>query len=274
MKAHQRPYMVLEVTWKTAGVKYYIDRPSNSFEASGTRIPTVEASMVVDWGSLGQTLREDQVGSVDALTVKLEDHEGEITEILEDDLQQYVAVRVFRMFDETDVVWPDDRAIVFVGTTKPQKYSEAQNTIDLPIEDPARRLAGKAEWLATEEIFPNVPADYRDKQIPHAWGGIVKRVEAVCVDGPWSTTILGRSSGIALPGTFYDIDDHPDELHIRTDIDILVFIGTNRVTARFFQSTDKALKPSRMKIVSLDFVQKVTSSVAAVSGQGTIRRTI
>lgn len=271
LEAHQRPYLVLEIDWgteETPNVVYYLDRESDSFQATGTRAPTVSPCLVVDWGVLGQTLREEHVGSVDAITIKLEDRAGEISTLLAASNKQQKTVKVWRMFDENDVVWSTHAALMFWGATKPHAYSETDNVVTMEIVDPARKLIGKYELLATRELFPNVPADYEGRMIPQCWG-YTHRVEAICVDGPWATSTLEEASGVSLPGVQYYVNDHPDEIGAPIDTEILVNIGSNRIKGKFRLSSDKSRKPSRFQVTGLNSVNQELCTIIAVVNQGT-----
>ena len=269
LEAHQRPYLVLEINWATNDQRFYIDRETDTFAASGTRIPTVEDSLVVDWGQLRQTLTEQRAGTVEKVTVKLEDRDGELSGLL-DTLQQNRTVKIWRMYDAADVVWQTDAALVFVGTVKPHAYTQTDNVIAIELEDPSRQLLGKSELLATRAIFPTIPQDYEDRNIPLCWGQ-VERVEAVLIDGPWSVGVLGLASGINAPGMQLALDGHPDEFGAAINTEMTVYVGSagQKIKGKFLLSPDKANKPSRFKVTGLDGVGTIDASIASVASPGT-----
>ncbi len=276
LEAHQRPYLILEIQWGgETGTKYYIDRPSGTFEATGTRIPTVEAAYVVDWGTLGQSLKEMQVGAVDTITLKLEDRAGIISAILSGDTpQQRKTVKIYRLFDEDDTVWPTDAAMIFVGITKPFSYSETDNVISFSVEDPARQLIGTSECLAREAIFTDIPQESVDKNIPLVWGK-AERVPAVLVARPWETRFSEAFNLFTGIGSRFDVDDHPDEIHAPIDTEVECYVGPKIGTERsqivkgmFRRSVNKAEFSSQFEITGLGGVQTVDARVGSVANEG------
>jgi hypothetical protein len=275
MEAHQRPYLVLKVYWN-GGEKYYIDRETGTFSAAGDRHPAeVEDGLVVDWGVPSQTLREMQIGSVDSLTLKLFDHEGELSTILGTNPQQRRAVEIYRMFDEDDVTWPTDAALVFAGVTKPFSYSESDNVVTFEVEDPSRMLLGTVGRLAKRVIFPNVAPEHEDKCVPNVWGR-AERVEGVLVKKPWQVRItepLNLGSGL---GSRVPLDEHPDELGITPDVEIDCILGpaddpggVMGLTGRFRQSVNKAQKPSYFEVTGLAGYSYDTFAIVSVYNPGT-----
>jgi hypothetical protein len=276
LEAHQRPYLVLEIQWGgDTGTKYYIDRPAGTFEATGTRIPTVEAAYVVDWGTLGQSLKEMQVGAVDTITLKLEDRAGIISAILSGTTpQQRKTVKIYRLFDENDTVWPTDAALVFIGITKPFSYSETDNVISFSVEDPARQLIGTTECLAREAIFTDIPQDSVDKNIPLVWGK-AERVPAVLVARPWETRFSEPFNLFTGIGSRFDVDDHPDEIHAPLNTELECYVGpkigearSQIVKGQFRRSVNKAEFASQFEITGLGGVQTVDARVGSVANEG------
>src|SRR6185312_3324030 len=83
------PYCVLEIEWGGENPNtYYLDREQDSFlNNDGNRFPnpesnTVSACLVTDWGQVTLTLREEQAGAMDSVTIKLQDKDGELTNLL------------------------------------------------------------------------------------------------------------------------------------------------------------------------------------------------
>src|SRR5204862_1058338 len=119
-----KPYLVLEIDWPSpAGTLYYLDRPSNSFDASGTRAPTVETPKVIEWPRISLSLKEGQVGATEQCQVTLDDTGGAVTSILNGGVKQRSVVAVWRLFDDPTTVWPDDAALIFSGTLRPFDWS-------------------------------------------------------------------------------------------------------------------------------------------------------
>lgn len=273
---HNMPYMVLEVQWGGAiGTKYYIDREQGTFEAVGLRHPTVENCLVVDWGVPGQSLREMQVGSVDTITVKIEDRGGALQTIFNDAPQQHRTVKVWRMFDNDFVVWPDSAGLIFVGVTKPFSYTETDNVVSFEVEDPARQLVGTVECRATRALFSSVAPDHEDKNIPLVWG-YAERVEGVLIKKPWTTRLVqGLEVGLGL-GARFDLDDHPDEIGAPVDTEIDVYVGpidgddrAQLLRGVLRQSADKAQFPSTFEITGYGGMQVYDVSISAVTNAGT-----
>lgn len=258
LEAHQRPYFILEVAFD-GSTKYFIDRETGTFESSGTRHPSVEDALVVDWGSISTALREDRAGGVDQFTIKIEDRDGDLSTIFGASHQQRKAVKVYRLFDETDTVWPTHAAVVFQGSTRPHSYSETDNVISVEVEDDARRLLKKIELRATPDIFPDVKDDYRDRNIPQCWG-YSERVEAICVDAPWEIRTLGPASPASDEDMEIALEGHPDEVGapINEEIEIECIADVagsgqviRRVVGKFLLSDDKSTKPSVFRITDL-----------------------
>lgn len=273
---HNMPYMVLEVQWGGAiGTKYYIDREQGAFEAVGLRHPTVENCLVVDWGVPGQTLREMQVGSVDSITIKIEDRGGALQTIFNDSPQQHRTVKVWRMFDNDFVTWPDSAGLIFVGVTKPFSYTETDNVVSFEVEDPARQLVGTVETRATRALFSSVAPEHEDKNIPLVWG-YAERVEGVLIQKPWSTRLVqGLEVGHGI-GARFDLDDHPDEIGAPVDTEVDVYVGPIDGTDRaqilrgmLRQSADKAQFPSTFEITGYGGMQVFDASIVSVVNPGT-----
>lgn len=305
------PYFILEVQWGTPfGTKYYMDRKTDSFSASGTRCPdTVEDSLVVDWGQIGLQLKEMQIGAVDSLTLKIEDHGGEISAMLNagtpkaisdllgtggtlnvlNPLQKRI-VRIWKMFDTDDVTWHGGSsgasdALVFVGTTKPFAWSESGNVITIEVEDPSRLLTASVGQPASLDVFSKVTADYQDRCLPICWG-YAERVEAVLVSSPWSTKVVQEidwgaiNSGIyGSSGTnFVDVDDHPDDLGISltagVSAELEVYLGSDEVMreckGKFHLSGDKTTTPSQFEITVAPSAAAGVSAIDHLTGEGTV----
>src|SRR5258708_32359004 len=78
------PYVVLEIDFGGAtGTKYYMDRPTSTLTAAGTRAPaTVEAPRVVEWPRIELSLKEGQVGATEQCAVTLDDTGGGVPTII------------------------------------------------------------------------------------------------------------------------------------------------------------------------------------------------
>jgi hypothetical protein len=275
LEANQKPYLVLKIAF-TTGDKYYLDREAETFLASGVRHPVaIEDSLVVDWGNPGQSLREMQVGSVDSITVRVEDRAGELSAILNAEPQQRRAVELYRMFDEDDVVWPTDAALIYVGTTKPFSYTESDNVVSFEVEDPSRQLAGTVERRCTDVIFPLIPPESKDKSAPLAWG-YAQRVPALLVSKPYQVRILEPINLAAGLGSRVALEGHPDELGITVDTELEVLVGPDDgtdgamgLTGKFRQSVNKAEQPSYFEMTGYAGCESVPFSVAGVLNGGT-----
>lgn len=275
LEAHQRPYLVLKVEWE-GGTKYYIDREPDTYSASGKRYPDeIEDGLVVDWGTIGMTLRETQIGSVDSLTIKVEDRDGELTDILNFQPQQRKLVSIYRMFDEDDVLWPDSAALVFLGVTRPFEYSETDNVVTFQVDDPAKRYVGKLEKRATKAIFPTIPPEYENKNIATGFG-YVDRAPCVLISAPWENRIADPVNIGAGLGSRIALQDHPDDLEITPDETIDCMIGpfgsvdgVMGLRGVFRQSTDKSRFPSYFEISGFAGCDSDNYSIAGVRNGGT-----
>jgi len=232
------PYMILEIQW--AGVtltKYYLDRGSTDFTASGTRVPTsgIGTSKVMEWGGIGLSLKEGQVGAVDQTAIKLDDAAGELTAILNLECKQRKTIKVWRMFDDATVTWPADAALMLQGTLRPFDWSGADNQLTLNIRDGSDLLTHDVSCIAKQAVFTTIPKESRDRNIPLAWGN-AKRVEALLVGRPWETRILQGIDGS------YDqdvaISDHPTDLGVTPEVSMQAWLNGDPVTVTFHQSAD------------------------------------
>lgn len=191
-------YRVLEIDWGgTTGTVYYLDRPANSFAATGQRVPAsgVDASVLVtQWPSCALELHEGQIGFQQQTQVTLNDEAGALTAILNIEDKQRKLVTVWLLFDDPSTVWPTDAAQVFTGVLRPFDWKGSSNEITLNLGDLGPLLAKSISIPASKSIFANVPTEHQDKQLPLAWGR-AQRVEAVCVQRPWETTITQSLAG-------------------------------------------------------------------------------
>src|SRR5487761_327972 len=97
-------YNILEIDWGgSTGVKYYLDRPSNSFTASGARVPASGVDpnvLVTQWPACSLSLKEGQIGATDQTSVTLDDAAGALTAILNIEDKQRKLVTLWRLFDD------------------------------------------------------------------------------------------------------------------------------------------------------------------------------
>ena len=167
-----KPYLILQIDWGGAtGTKYYLDRSSSSFSATGTRVPAsgIGTAMVMQWPQVSIALNESQVGAVAQSQVVLNDASGEITAILNLEEKQRKLVSVWRMFDDDSVVWSTDAALMFTGCLRPFDWTAKDNQITLNIGDLGPLLAKSISFTATSTIFTSIPVETRDKNIPLCW---------------------------------------------------------------------------------------------------------
>ena len=232
------PYMILEVQWGGAtGTKYYLDRASTDFSASGTRVPAsgVGNSRVLEWGGVGLSLKEGQVGAVDQTSIKLDDASGELTAILDLECKQRKTIKVWRMFDDSTVTWSGDAALMLQGTLRPFDWSSDNNTVTLNVTDGSDVLTHDVSCIAKQAVFTSIPKESRDKNIPLCWGN-VKRVEALLVKRPWETRILQAIDGS------YDqtvaITEHPTDLGVNPGVTYSAWLNGHPVSVIFNQSAD------------------------------------
>ncbi|HEX5442617.1 MAG TPA: hypothetical protein VFW87_02255, partial [Pirellulales bacterium] len=235
-------YNVLEIDWGgTTGTVYYLDRPSNSFTASGQRIPAsgVDASvLVMQWPACSLSLKEGQIGSTAQTQVVLNDQAGALTAILSAAEQQRKLVTLWRLFDDPSTVWPTDAAQIFTGVLRPFDWKASSNEITLSIGDLGPLLAKSISVTASANIFsaannPNgnpIFQAYQDKQIPLCWG-YAQRVEAVLVSRPWSTTITQSTDGSS-PITV-TVGDDMSTMGITYGHSYAAFLGLDAVTVVF-----------------------------------------
>ncbi|HEX7446542.1 MAG TPA: hypothetical protein VF306_03295 [Pirellulales bacterium] len=247
-----RPYQVLEVDWGApTGTRYYLDRPSNSFATQDSfRIPAsgVDANVnVLQWPACSLSMKEGQIGATDQAQVVLDDAAGAITAILNTADQQRRLVTVWRMFDDPSCVWGTDNAEIFTGVLRPFDWTASNNQLTLNIGDLGPLLAKSISCPATAAVFPNIPNQYQDKNLPLCWG-YAQRVEAVLVSRPWSTSITQSTDG-STPVTV-DIADDPDSLGVdgTGQTGYPAFLGLDSVMVKFHQSSSPGDVPSTATI--------------------------
>lgn len=245
-----KPYMVMQIDWGGAtGTKYYLDRASDSFSATGTRVPAsgIGASLVMQWPAIGVALNESQVGAEDQTQVVLNDASGEITSILALEEKQRKLVSIWRMFDDDDVVWSTDAALMGVYCLKPFNWTSQDNQITLNLGDLGPLLAKSISFIANSTIFTNVPVESQDKNIPLCWG-LAQRVEALLISRPWETKILQGVTGSE--SQTVEIDNHPSELGITDGATVDAWLGADKVSATFHQSATPDTVKSTVDIAS------------------------
>lgn len=239
-KKNSAPYLVLEVDWgPLTGVQYYLDRPPGAFNVQdGFRIPTtnVGAALVVNWGHISLALKEGQIGATDQTSVTLDDYQGQITAILNQAEQQRRIVTIYRMFDDPTVVWNNDKAVVLVGCLRPFDWTAKDNQITLNLGDIGPLLAKDISCVASKIVFPKIPTESQDKNIPLCWGR-AQRVEALPISAPWETRLAQSTDG-----------SNPVTVNITDDLSLLPgvvaetpydgYVGTDPVTITFHQSPD------------------------------------
>lgn len=275
---YSRPYFILGINWGTSVEpiwRYYMDRDTTSFVASGDRRPAsglITKAFVIDWGENPMRIREQQVNSVEGRTIKLEDTEGHIRAMFASTVRQQKGVIIYRMFDADDVTWPGDAVPVFAGSVLPMNWSETDCIVTLQFEDAARRFFPDVAIYATQSIFGSemVP-ESRDKMMPIPWGK-VHRMKALRVLGPWENKT--RTSFVADTGDVtIDVDYHPSEIGITSlgtsSHPIPVFIGPDLVQGYFVESSSPDDTPSTFTIKSGAGITLASAVIEMVVGTGT-----
>jgi hypothetical protein len=249
------PYQVLELDWGGAtGTRYYLDRPTNSFLTNdGKRVPLtgVDANvMVLQWPSVSLALKEGAVGATEQTQVTLDDANGAITAILNSEERQRRIVRVWRMFDDPSCQWGRDNALILAGCLRPFDWTAKDNQLVLSIGDLGPLLAKSISCTATASVFPNIPNDYQDRNIPLAWGN-AQRVEAVLVERPWETHITQNTDG-SDPVTVTIADDPVDlGLDGTGATSYQAYLGLDAVSVTFTQSNNPGTGSSEATITKL-----------------------
>ncbi|HUY89100.1 MAG TPA: hypothetical protein VMV10_10225 [Pirellulales bacterium] len=245
------PYLVLEVDWGgPAGVQYYLDRSPTSFvNNDGYRFPAggVGSVLVVDWGHIGISLKEGEIGVTDQTTVTLDDTGGAITNILNSVDQQRRQFTIWRMFDDPSVKWDTDNGRIFTGVLRPFSWSASDNQIVLNLGDLGPLLAKDVSLIATDAAFDKLPPSSKQKSIPLCWGR-AQRVEALPISAPWETRLAQSTDG-----------SNPVTVNITDDLSLLPgvvaetpydgYVGTDPVTITFHQSPDPT---SELSTATLD----------------------
>lgn len=250
-----RPYQVLEVDWGgTTGTVYYLDRPANSFvNNDGFRLPTTGVDnnvLVLQWPAVSLSLKEGAIGATDQTQVNLDDAGGALTAILNSQEQQRRLVRVWRMFDDPSCRWDRDAGLILAGCLRPFDWTAKDNQLVLKIGDLGPLLAKSISCTANSNLFPNIPNDYQDRNIPLCWG-VAQRAEAVCIQKPWETHITQNTDGTD-PITVTIADD-PTDMGVdgtgRTAYP--AYLGLDAVTVTFTQSTSPGTGSSTATITKL-----------------------
>ena len=285
---NSKPYFVLQVDWYVndaaypdyVKTRYYLDRPSNSFDATGVRIPSLNVSecKVIDWGQVKLTLRENQVGAVDDFSIKIEDHTNEIRDYLDTYVQQRELITIYRMFDADTVVWPTDRAKIFVGCIKPYSWTEQDGVITIPLEDISKRILATIELRPDRNAFLGLPQSGENKNIPLVWGS-ADRVPAVLVDCPWETRTLDAIPKTATPPFSVKIADHADELNTNPSYfpqgtsmqAIKCWLGFDEVSGYISDSGNKDTTPSTFVVTGINLTTKASAAVIGAYGFTTSR---
>lgn len=269
-----RPYQVLEVDWGgAAGTAFYLDRPAGSFvNNDGRRAPAVDANvMVLEWPAVSLALKEGAIGATEQTQVTLDDANGALTAILNTQEQQRRIVRVWRMFDDPSCQWGRDNGLLLAGCLRPFDWTAKDNQLVLSIGDLGPLLAKSIACTASNAIFPYVPNDYQDRNIPLAWG-CAQRVEAVCVERPWETRITQNTDG-SDPITVTIADDPLDlGLDGSGATSYQAYLGLDAVTAKFSQSGTPGAGTSTATISKLwDPVWFTAVLLGTVDGAGKSR---
>ncbi|HET6882173.1 MAG TPA: hypothetical protein VFI31_18560, partial [Pirellulales bacterium] len=271
-----RPYQVLEVDWGgAAGTRFYLDRPATSFLTSdGHRVPTIGVDpnvMVLEWPAVSLALKQGAVGATDQTQVTLDDAGGSLTAILNSQEQQRRIVRVWRMFDDPSCQWGRDNGLILAGCLRPFDWTAKDNQLVLAIGDLGPLLAKSISCTATASIFPNIPNDYQDRNVPLAWGN-AQRVEAVLVERPWETHITQNTDG-SDPVTV-TIGDDPVDLGLdgTGTTSYQAYLGLDAVSVTFTQSNNPGTGSSEATITKLwDPVLFTAVLLGTVDGAGNPR---
>lgn len=263
-----KPYQVLEIDWGgVTGTKYYLDRSSDSFTASGTRVPAsgIGNSLVMQWPSVGIALNESQVGATSQTQVVLDDYSGEITAILNSTERQRKLVTLYRMFDDDSVVWGTDNALMATFSLRPFDWSSQDNQITLNLGDLGPLLGKSISFVATSDVFANVPQESQDKSIPLCWG-VAQRVEALLVKKPWQTKILQGATGSE--SMTVKVDNHPSEFGITDGTVSDAWLGGDKVSITWNQSATPDTVPSTVTIAATASCVLLSGVVTASYGTG------
>ncbi|HEV3023816.1 MAG TPA: hypothetical protein VGX76_15180, partial [Pirellulales bacterium] len=159
------PYLILEIDWGgSVGTKYYSDRPcvDDTYFATqdGKRFPgdggtsLVDAPKVLQWPQIALALKEGAVGAVEQTSVVLDDTAGALTAILNGGVYQRVIVAVWRLFDDSSTVWPNDAALIFSGSLLPFDWTIKDNQVTLNLGDAGRLLQRDISCIANSTTIP------------------------------------------------------------------------------------------------------------------------
>jgi hypothetical protein len=244
------PYLVLEIDWGgPTGVQYYLDRSPTSFvNNDGHRFPAggVSSVLVLDWGHIGVSLKEGQIGVTDQTTVTLDDTAGAITDVLNSVDQQRRQFTIWRMFDDPSVAWNTDKGRVFTGILRPFSWTASDNRIILNLGDVGPLLAKDVSLVATDAVFDKLPPSSKQMSIPLVWGQS-QRVEALPISVPWEARLAQGTTGLN-PETVAIVDDLSDLPGVVPETDYEAILGTDHVTVRFHQSPDPTNLPNTVTI--------------------------
>jgi hypothetical protein len=266
-RTHLKPYFVMEVEW-SSGTKYYIDRDTTEFSATGTRIPTGAETRISEWPTIVIQLRENQVNSVDTLTISLWDADKAVKALIDADIQQRRAVRVWMLYDDPLTVWPTDAALLMNGSTKPFSFRESSQSLTFQVEDSSARLIQQVGKVADNTTFPQVPAEHRDRTLPIIYGS-PRRVEMICVDRPWSTVALENVASDVV-GTTFDVLDHPDDIGVAhgPSNPVWVVLGDDECRGYFTQSATPSTVASTFTIDQQDWITLGHGRLEWISSDG------
>lgn len=255
-----RPFSVLEVDWLISGTvtpKFYADRPLSGFSHAASAPAAIEASLVLQWPSVSLSLAEGAIGYQNQCSVTLDDTSGALTALLSGSDQQRQLVKIWRMFDDSTCTWGTDNGLILTGVIRPFSWTGKDNQITLNIGDVGPLLAKSMSFPASANIFSTahnpggvaITDAYRDKQLPIGWG-VPQRVEAICVQKPFQTTINQPTTGVS-PITVTIADD-PSTMGVDGTgaTHYNATLGTDDVTVTFNQSTSPGTSSSTATITT------------------------
>ncbi len=257
--ASSRPYLVLQIDWSiTADIdvtRYYLDRDANDFATGdGDRVGVGAINRVLDWGELRIELNEGGIGGADEVQVVLSDEDKIIKKLLELQPQQRRSAFLWRMFDDATVTWSNHKELIFSGALMPYQWTEGDQTVTLTLANMAKRVTKSVGKVADRAVFARVPPEYEDHPLPIIWGK-PRRVPAIPVQYPWASQIIEDAPPQQIPlagDVTLDILHHPDDMGVSTGVVEEAFLGTDRVSGTFAQSSDKLNTPSTFTITAQD----------------------
>lgn len=234
--ANTRPYMVLQVEWGTTGTpdtRYYCDRAAGDFEAAGTRVPTLEAAYVTDWGAATLDIAEQQVSATGSRTFKIEDTVGTVRALLDSAIRHQKKCRLYRLFDTASTVWPTDASVVFFGVLESYSYTEDRCEVSLVFRDCSQLLLRDLDYSITAGMFTGCPSSSFGKKMPLALGR-AHRVPCPPIVGPVDLRGATAEGVQAVEvGTVVRMNKTLAELGVTAGVTYQIMLGNDPVEGQF-----------------------------------------